>query len=154
MVNTGLASFVRQMEDAFRRHDRAAAAKADEHVNVACLQAFFAALARDDFDAAFALLGNDIEYSVFAAGPIPLQMSGRGRLEVQTGIRNNFSALTFDSVDVDTLVAQGDVIVVIARQIGRWLASEVPFDERVVLRYGFRDGKLISYRGWILPSAP
>jgi ketosteroid isomerase-like protein len=149
-----LQRFVAQFDQAFAREDADVASKGAEQQNIECLKRFFSALARGEFEAAFVLMTDDAEYSMYAGGAIPFQMSGRGRVAVQTGVRNNYSAIAFDDVEIDSLIAQGDVVVVIARQRGRWRASQVEFDERILLRYGFRDGRLCSYRGWILPTAP
>jgi ketosteroid isomerase-like protein len=151
-VNEALRGLAGALHDSFARHGLDGEERARR--NLGCLGALYDAVGRGDFDAAYGLIDADAEYCIFAAGPIPFQMSGRGSFEVQQGLRHNFSAVSFDAVSIDTLAAQGDVVVLIARQRGRWLESGVAFDERVVLEYRFRDAKILRYRGWILPEAP
>lgn len=153
-LNAGLMSFVEQLDACLLRGDRHAAEKRDEARNVACLKALYGAIARRDFAAAFAQLDDEPQYSIYSGGPIPFQMTGRGRREVEEGVRSNFSTLSFDAVDVDTLVAQGDEVVIILRQRGVWLESGVAFDERAMLQFRFRGGRVAHYRGWVLPFAP
>jgi len=153
-VDRGLTALCGRLEALFEAGDPQAAGKAREARHVATLRTIFAALARRDFEAAFAHLAPDTRYQLSAGGQIPFQMSGVGRTAVQDGIRTNFGAVAYDRIDIDTLVAQGDVVVIIARQVGRWRESGVAFDERIMLEYVFRDDQVLSYRGWVLPFAP
>jgi ketosteroid isomerase-like protein len=152
-VHRGLTSLVERFAEYVHCYG-GAATKVEERRNVDCLRLIFAAAARGDFDTVFAGLTDDTEYVIFASGEVPFQMHAHGRGEVQAGMRHNFTSVDFEGIDVDTLVAEGDQVVFIARQRGRWLASGVAFDERIVLEYTFRDGLVSRYRGWILPGAP
>jgi len=153
-ADRGLADFAARFGDLFAQRDANAAAKSVEAAHVACLQTIFTALAHGDFDAAFSHLTPDTTYVIYAGGRIPFQMAGQGRAVVQEGMRTNFGAVAFERIDIDTLVAQGDVVVIVARQRGRWRESGVAFDERVMLEYVFAGDLVASYRGWILPFAP
>lgn len=153
-VNTGLVSFVAQIDGCFQRGDARAAEKHDEARNVACLKALYGAIAGGDYATAFTHLDDDPHYDIYAGGPIPFQMVGRGRREVEEGMRSNFATLTFDAVEIDTLIAQGDGVVIILRQRGRWLESGIAFDDRAMLQFRFRAGRVAHYRGWVLPFNP
>ncbi|MDX2167810.1 MAG: nuclear transport factor 2 family protein [Deltaproteobacteria bacterium] len=152
-IDPGLAALAAKFAECFAQHDAAAAAKSVESRHVATLGAIFTALAHGDFDTAFTYLTPDTSYMLTAAGPICFQMAGEGRSAVQDGMRTNFGAVAYDEIAVDTLVAQGDVIVIIARQRGRWRASGVAFDERIMLEYLFAGEQVKRYRGWILSGA-
>jgi ketosteroid isomerase-like protein len=153
-MDEGLKRVAGQVDDDYRRDDAQAMGKAAELTVVDALRRFIDAIANADFVTAEALVADDAEYEMFAVGTeMPLRMSGRGRAEIVANMRHNFGAMVFENVEVDTLVAQGDVVVMIARQRGRWRATDAPFDDRVVLRYRFRDGKLVNYRGWAMPFA-
>ena len=81
-------------------------------------------------------------------------MAGRGRVEVEDGIRRNFGVMTFERVDIETLSAQGDVVMIVIRQRGHWRHNGDEFDERGLLEYQFRDGRIQRYRCFVLPFAP
>jgi ketosteroid isomerase-like protein len=151
-VDRGLAGLAASFTERFAQYDAGAAEKSVEARHVATLGAIFTALAHGDFDTAFTFLTPDTAYSLTAAGPICFQMAGEGRSAVQDGMRTNFGAVEYEQIDVDSLVAQGDLLIIIARQRGRWRASGVAFDERIMLEYLFVGEQVKRYRGWILPS--
>lgn len=153
MAQPGFARLAGQLVEAFERDDRGVADKRAEAEHVRCLGAFFAAVAADDYAAAMGCLGPDASYAIYAGGSVPFRMAGRGLAEVEDGIRRNFGVMTFEWVDVETLSAQGDVVVVIIRQRGHWRHNGEEFDERAMLEYRFRDGRIERYRGWMLPFA-
>jgi ketosteroid isomerase-like protein len=149
-------AFVRladQLTAAFARDDAASDDKSREAANVRCLCRFYAAIAADDFAGAMQLLHADSSYAMYAGGPVPFRMAGRGAAEVEEGIRRNFGVMTFEWIEIDTLTAQGDLVVFILRQRGHWRHNGEEFDERAMLEFRFRDGRIERYRGWMLPFA-
>lgn len=153
-MQPGFVRLAAQLVEAFERGDGAATDKRVETEHVRCLGELFAAIAADDYAGAMRYLDPDASYALYAGGPVPFRMAGRGLAEVEEGIRRNFGVLTFEWVEIETLAAQGDVVVMIIRQRGHWRHNGEEFDERGMLEYRFRDGRIARYRGWALPFAP
>jgi len=152
-VDRGLRQLVQRLDDWQTANAPLVAAQRREARNIACLRTVFDALSRADFEPAFAHLTHDTSYSLYAAGQISFQLAGDGLEAVREGMRTNFAAVEFERIDIDTLVAQDDAVMIVARQRGRWRESGVAFDERIILEYLFRDAQVARYRGWILPFA-
>ena len=142
-----------QLVEAFARDDAASDDKSLEAANVRCLCRFYAAIAADDYAAAMQLADPDPSYAMYAGGAVPFRMAGRGVAEVEEGIRRNFGVMTFEWVEIDTLTAQGDIVVFIIRQRGHWRHNGEEFDERAMLEFRFRNGRIERYRAWMLPFA-
>lgn len=150
-MQPGLAGIGEQMLEAFHRGDAAVADKRVEAENVRCLAAFFTAIGRGDVEAALAQLADDAAYAIYSGGPHPFRMAGRGRVELEDGVRRNFGVITFERVDIESLAAQGDLLLVVLRQRGHWRHNGEEFNERALLEYRFRDGRIVHYRGWVTP---
>ena len=153
-MQPGFIRLAEQLTEAFARDDVGSDRKSVEAANVRSLATFYSAIATDDYEKAVQLLAADSSYAMYAGGAVPFRMAGRGVAEVEDGIRRNFGVMTIEWVDVETLAAQGDVVVIVIRQRGHWRHNGDEFDERAMLEYRFRDGRIERYRGWMLPFAP
>lgn len=151
-MNAGLSTFAQALQEMIVAPPDLLASMEVEQGNLLCLRVFVEALARDDFATAFALLADEVSYALCGGGATPFQLDGDGRAAVEAGILANFGAVDFEAVEIETLVAQGDKIVAIERERGHWRASGLPFDQRMLLEYTFTQGKLRTYRGWVLPG--
>lgn len=152
-MQPGFIRLSEQIVSAFERDDGNAAAKHAEAANVRRLAEFYAAIAADDYAVAMRLVDPEPSYAMYAGGPVPFRMAGRGLAEVEEGLRRNFGVMTFESVDVETLSAQGDIVVILIRQRGHWRHNGEEFDERAMLEYRFRGNRIERYRAWMLPFA-
>ena len=150
-MQPGLVRIREQMVEAFHRGDAAVAEKRAELENVHCLGAFYDAMGRGDIDAALGMLADDSSYAIYSGGPQPFRMAGRGRVEVEEGIRRNFGVITFEHIEVGSLSAQGELVMLVLRQRGHWRHNGEEFDERALLEFSFRGGRIIRYRGWLMP---
>ena len=81
-------------------------------------------------------------------------MAGSGRVEVDEGLRRNFGVLTFEEIVMESLAAQGDLVIAVFRQRGHWRHNGEGFDERVMVEFRFRAGLIVAYRGWVVPYLP
>lgn len=152
-MQPGFARLAEQMFSAFERDDGNVDAKRVEADHVRHLAEFYAAIAADDYATAMRRVDPESTYAMYAGGPVPFRMAGRGLAEIEDGMRRNFGVMTFEWVDIETLSAQGDVVVIIIRQRGHWRHNGEEFDERAMLEYRFRDGRIERYRAWMLPFA-
>jgi hypothetical protein len=73
---------------------------------------------------------------------------------VADAIRRNSGVLTFEQVEIESLAAQGDLVVMVIRQRGHWRHNGEEFDERGLLEFRVRAARVLGYRGVVLPFAP
>ena len=152
-MQPGFMRLADQLVEAFARDDAGSDDKSLEAANVACLCRFYAAIAADDYAGAMQVVDADPSYAMYAGGAVPFRMAGRGVVEVEEGIRRNFGVMTFEWAEIDTLTAQGCIVVFIIRQRGHWRHNGEEFDERAMLEFRFRNGRIERYRAWMLPYA-
>jgi uncharacterized protein len=140
------ASFIEQLPLAFRDGDPGAAAKRIEAENVRLLQEQYRAIARRDFAAALAYFADDVQFEVHGPKDLPFAGQWNGRAEMATALAKNFALVADQRPVIQHLVAQGDTVVVFARETGRFVETERPYDVHFVQLFQFRDGKVVRVR--------
>lgn len=146
MIPESLASFIDRIDHAFREGDAEVHGKRAEEENVRLLQEQYRALARGDFDAAIGLYDDDVELEITGPPAIPFLGRWRGRDDVADAVRQNFGMVEDQQPEIHSVVAQGDSIIVIARERGRFRPAGRPYELHWVQLFVFRDGKVIRIR--------
>jgi len=133
--------FIDDLHGAFRAGDPSVDAKETEHANVRLLQEQYRAIARGDFDAAVALYADDVELEIL--GPPRNLFVGhwKGRQEVAAALRRNFALVSEQRPEIRALAAQGDTVVLLFRERGRYTGG-LEYDVHCVQWITFRDGKV------------
>ena len=83
---------------------------------------------------------------IFGPQELPFAGSWKGREEVLKAIAHNFSLVEEQRPEVETVVAQGDTIVVFARERGRFEATGREYEIRWAQCFTFRDGLVCRFR--------
>jgi len=146
MNQAAMAAFVEQLMPAFRAGDPAAAAKRAEAEIMRLLRDIYWAVARQDFQTALGFLTDDIELEILGPPELPFAGHWRGRAEVASALAKNFAHLEDQRLELQHVVAQGDTIVVFARERGRYVVTGLPYDVHWVHLFQFRDGKVARFR--------
>lgn len=135
-------SFFDQVMEAFRRDDPGVDQKQLESDRVHCVQLLYHAVARSAFEEMLDLTTDDFVLEV--CGPAHLPMCGRwqGREEVLAALARNFSMVDEQRPTISSVVAQGDIVVVMAREQGIVRATGKRYDVRWVQEFRFTDGKV------------
>jgi ketosteroid isomerase-like protein len=141
-----ITQFIDTLAQAFREGDTAAASKQVEAENVGRLQEFYRTLARGDFPAAVDCMAGDIEIEIHAPAEFSFVSRARGPEAVLAALQANFSKVEDQRPETLALVAQGDAVIVLARERGRLRLSGKPYDVQWVQCYRFRDGKIARFR--------
>jgi uncharacterized protein len=141
-----VAQFIERLHHAFHEDDSEAHRKAVEGANVRLLQQQYEAIARGDFAGFLEMLDEDIEMEIVGSERVPLAGRWRGRETVARVIRENFSQLEDQRPEVHSVIAQGDVVVVVAFERGRFRQSGRPYEVHWVQIFTFREGKLVRFR--------
>lgn len=115
-----------------------------ERQHVACLGRVFGAIAAGDFDAFADELADDVEMKFFSPPELPFRRTAWGKAEARTLTEHNFSVLTDQVPELQSLTAQGDSMVVVGRETGKVKASGIPYDVHFVYHFRFQNGKLLQ----------
>lgn len=141
-----IARFIDRLHDAFHDGDEGAAHKALEQANVAKLQEQYRAVVRGDLAGFAALLSDDIDMEFMGEGNLPFAGRWQGREAVVAAVKKNFSLLEAQQPEIEAVVAQGDTVVVLARETGRVKATGRCYEVRWIQWHQFREGLLCRFR--------
>jgi ketosteroid isomerase-like protein len=140
-----IARFVDGLRPAFEAGDPAAAAKAAEAECVRLVEDLYRAIAGGDFAAFLDTLADDVEFENVGPAAVPFVGRWRGREEVAEAIARNFGYVEDQRPEVLSLVAQGDCVVVVARERGRYRPTGRDYDAHWVQHFTWRDGRLTRF---------
>jgi ketosteroid isomerase-like protein len=142
---TGRA-FLERLHSRFLDDDPAAEGKALEQANLRVLADLYAGIARGDFDPIEAMVSDDFVFEMMTEAPIPFPRVVRGRRGLAEQLRKNFEVVEEQIPEVQTVVAQGNLLVVVGFERGRVRASGQPYALYWVQLFTFRNGKIVSIR--------
>lgn len=148
-----LQAFVDQLIPALRMLDESVDQKAVEYANLRVIQAFYQAVAKGDFTSVKEHLAEEITFELQGGAPLPYQMQAKGIDEVMDGLTQNFAATEWTAINIETLVAQGDQVILIVDEEGRYRQTKESFHRRSMLEYRLHREKLVRFRGWTFGSA-
>lgn len=147
-----LMSFISAIPKAFHEGDRDAAAKRVEFQNVRLVEEVYRLIAIGEFDALVAHLDESIAFEI--VGPVSLPSQAAHGLEQVIGdVKRNFSAVESHETEVESLLAQGDAVIMVARDKGVYRENQAPYHVQFFVQFRFRDGKIHHIREWVLPLA-
>ncbi len=141
--------FIDQLETAFHTGDPESSRKSCESKNVKSLVEQYQAIARGDFQTAIDIWDDEIDFEMI--GPSDFLFSGkcRGKQQVAEAVARNFAALEDQEVEIETVVAQGDTIVIFAHEKGRVRATGKSYDCHWVQFFTFANDKVTRFRSLI-----
>ena len=135
-----------ELDAAFVAGDPDSAGKTQEQASVECLGRMVAAIAAGRFEELRGWLDPDVTFEI--AGPTGLSWVGRaqGADAVAAAIAANFRTVRDQRTEPLALVAQGDTVMVMARESGRWVETGEPYEMVLAQQFTFRDGRLAAFR--------
>jgi uncharacterized protein len=134
--------FVTALRPAFEAADAGAAAKAAEKANVDQIHSAYHAISQGDFEGFRSALAADVELVLEGAPEMPLAGRWRGRDTVMEASARNYALLEDQRPEIEALVAQGDMVAVIAREKGRIRATGREYEMPWLHLFTFQDGKI------------
>jgi uncharacterized protein len=138
--------FIDGLETAFREGDPNSASKAPEAENVRRLREQYRAIAAGDFAGFVSSLAEDVEMEIAGPDSVPFRGRWQGRDRVIDVVRSNFAQVEDQEPRVEGLFAQGDTVVILGRERGRYRATGQPYEYQWVQFHTFRDGKVVRFR--------
>lgn len=135
--------FIDRLQDAFREGDEHASGKALEAGNVRVVEGVFRAIAGKDFDALGELLAEDVTFEIVGPGGGPMAARAEGRGRVVEVARSNFAQVEEQRPEILSVVAQGDTVVVVGKERGRFRPTGREYELHWVHHYRLAGGKVV-----------
>ncbi len=146
MNPAAMAKFIDKLPQAFHEGDKSAPAKSAEAENVRLLQKQYSAVAEYDFKTALTFFDKDVELEIHCPPEIPFSGHWKGLDQVAKAMAANFGMVADQHPHIEQLVAQGDTVVLFARETGRYLPTGQMYDVHFVQLFQFRGGKVVRIR--------
>lgn len=142
MVRKGMEECAQTYDGLFAKGDPNALDKNQEMRNVAAVRAMVEAIANDDYDAIANVVEDGVSLQILAPPDVPFIRSAEGAPAFVDAVRRNFAMLEEQKPVVLSIVAQGEAVVCIVREQGRYAEDGRGYDMHAVQEFVFREGKL------------
>lgn len=142
MDRKGLEECARTYEGTFAQGDPDAGSKGLEMRNVAAVKAMVEAVARYDYDALARLVSDSVRLQILAPPDVPFIRNAEGAPAFLNAVRHNFAMVEEQNPVLLSIVAQGEAVVCIVREQGRYAEDGLRYDLHAVQEFVFREGKL------------
>ncbi len=136
--------FINSIMDAFADGDPNVTDKSSERSNVAILRAQYTAIAHGDLQTFASTLSDNVELEIIAPPELPFRGHWKGKRNVLEAVIRNFAMLEDQRPEILTVVAQGDTVIVFAREAGRIKASKREYLIHWMQRFTFQNGFLLK----------
>jgi ketosteroid isomerase-like protein len=104
------------------------------------------AIGRGDLSAALQNAHEDVELNIFAPIEFRWIRHARGIDALRVAIAHNFDSVDDQTLEIRTVVAQGDTVVLLGRERGVIRETAQPYDVQFVQKFTFVEGRLASVR--------
>lgn len=145
--------FISTLQAAFHQGDDNAANKLEEAENVRGVEAVYEIIARQDFAALNDILAEDITLEIINAPNSPMAGLTQGRQPVIEITQHNFAQIEDQRPEIQSVVAQGDTVVVIGKEQGRFRPTGRNYELHWMHQYVFKNGKIVQIREMFDSSA-
>jgi uncharacterized protein len=138
--------FIDKLQAAFHEGDENVAEKSKEAENVRRVEEVFRIIANKDFDSLKNFLAEDVTLEIIGSPSTPWAGFTQGREKVIEQIRNNFAQIEEQQEEIRTVVAQGDTVIIVGREQGRFRPTGRSYELHWMHQYTFRHGKIVRMR--------
>ena len=138
--------FIADLRSGFLADDPNSADKTLELTNVARLQTQYVALLHGDYASFLSSFDDDVECELLGPPSMPIVGRWVGKQEVIAALGRNFSLFENQRPVLLSVVAQGDMVVVAARETGHYRPASRDYESHFVQFFTFKDGKIIRLR--------
>jgi ketosteroid isomerase-like protein len=139
-------TFFDDVATAFAAGDPNVGQKSVEAEHVHCIQLLYHAIARGAFDEMLQLTTPDFTLDI--VGPETSKLVGVtvGREKVLETLKRNFGYFSEQTPHIETVVAQGDTVVIIAHEHGKMLPDKTPYQVQWVQIFTFAGDRVAKVR--------
>lgn len=137
----------------FEAGDPAHAARTKERANLDQLNDLVLAIATKHFAGLAERFTPDVTFELHAPPGIPWRRQAQGAEAVASAIEANFRSVCDQRPNPLSLVAQGDTILLMSRETGRWTGTGEPYEMVFAQQYTFRGKRLAAFRSVVTPAS-
>lgn len=141
-----IGRFIEGIGHAFRDGDPEVDRKKSEARRVGFVQEIYRNLALGNPESAFDHLDAEVDLEITGPDTFPFRGRWHGRADVGEALRKNFGMIEDQQPQVHAVVAQGDTVVVIARERGKLPSQRHFYDFQWVQLFTFRDDRVVWIR--------
>jgi hypothetical protein len=138
--------FISTVQAAFHEGDANVANKLEEAANVRRVEDVFRLIARKDFKALDGFFADEVTLEIVGSPDTPMAGLTQGRQQVIETLENNFAQVDEQQPEIQSVVAQGNTVVVIGRDKGRFRPTGRTYDMHWMHQYTFEGDKIIRMR--------
>jgi ketosteroid isomerase-like protein len=152
MPESDFGPYLHSLNVRFREGDAFAEAKEEESSNIQLIQNVILAIGSGDIETVGRLLTDDVRLEIHSGKVLPFIEHADGKRAFLEAMGHNFGQLQDQRPEIVSVVAQGDTVVVIAREQGELLASGERYEVFGMHRYLCRDGKIALVQEILAPA--
>ncbi|HEU4882315.1 MAG TPA: nuclear transport factor 2 family protein [Longimicrobium sp.] len=147
MTQVSLEEVPRVLGPVFAAGDAAAGAKERERGNVERIGRMVHCISQGRFDELREQLAPDVAYEMVAPARVPWRRAARGADQVAATIAENFATVCEQRTQPLSLVSQGDTVMLMARETGRFVDDGAEYEVLTAQQFTFDDdGRLAEFR--------
>lgn len=140
------------LQVAFRRGDPSVDAKTIERDHVSLLEQQYRAIGEGRFATTFYdSLAEDVELEILGPPDCPFLGHWTGRDQVYAAVERNFGLIETQLPLIESVVAQGDTVVVIGRETGRYREPAAEYRVAWVQVMTFAGGRIQRLQEFVTP---
>jgi ketosteroid isomerase-like protein len=141
-----LDPFLASFQAAFERGDRNVHTKQAESRNVSTVLRVYQAIGAANKEAFLDCCDGDVVLEIVGRPSDPIVGVTAGALRVLVRIVNNFSYFADQKPRIESVTAQGDCVVVIGHETGRYVVTNTFYDGYWIQEFHLREGKILHIR--------
>jgi ketosteroid isomerase-like protein len=150
-MNATFTQFVDDVINRFHDRDDLSTNKQKELDCVRKVQECYRAIGVGDFAFVVAQCDPEVEFEILGPIEVPFCGNWKGSEQLIQTLVRNFAMVEDQQPVIQSVIAQGDCIVIIARETGRWFLSRETYDWVWIQYFRFQNGKLIQIREFLTP---
>ena len=135
-------SYINSIERLFRSGDSKADEKLEEASNVRLIQTLITAIGRDDLTTVGEMLAKDVRLEILGPDELPFIREANGRAEMLEAIRQNFGAVQDQRPRIESVIAQGETVIVMLEEEGEVRATGKRYRIKGMQRFIIREMKV------------
>ncbi len=138
--------FLSRIGELFREHDPEPGPRELERRRIESIQAIYGCLFCGEFSRWNEFCWSDVELQLLGPASIPITGSWKGLDEILAAMRRNFAWLEQQNVTPQTVVAQGNLVVVVAHEIGIYRLTSTRYELHLVHEFLFEGDRVRRIR--------
>ena len=138
--------FIDSIPTAFREGDANAMAKQEESDNVLLVEKVYRTIAGGDFASLRDYLADEVTLEIIGPTDAPFTGLYQGCNQVIEATRQNFSLLEGQRPEILSVVAQGNTVIVVGRESGRFQPTGREYEVHWMHQYTFSNRKVARIR--------